>query len=227
MVEWIRARAPAFAETLPDDADALAEHDARLVARARADRQAFAPLYARYLDPVYRYCFRRLGSRESAEDATSQVFFNALNWLDSYRNERSFGAWLFAIARNVVADVHRRRRPTEPLEAAPQPVDPDPLPEEAALVAEASRSVRTLLTQLPADQRSVVELRLAGLTGPEIARALDRSLGSVKMLQLRAVSRLRTLVRPEPPGLDACHVGSSQEPDSAGRDAEPRNPGRS
>jgi hypothetical protein len=58
--------APAGSRT----ADASAAPDeAALVARAQADRHAFAPLYARYLDPVYRYCYRRLGSKEAAEDA--------------------------------------------------------------------------------------------------------------------------------------------------------------
>ena len=48
--------------------------DAADVARARDDRQAFAPLYVRYFDRVYGYCYRRLGSAEDAADATSLVF---------------------------------------------------------------------------------------------------------------------------------------------------------
>ncbi len=52
--------------------------DADLVAQAQLDRQAFAPLYARYADPVYRYCYRRLGHPEVAADATSQTFARAL-----------------------------------------------------------------------------------------------------------------------------------------------------
>ena len=41
------------------------------------------------------------------------------------------------------------------------------------------------------DQREVIELRLAGLTGREIAEAMERSVDAVKMLQLRAMKRLR------------------------------------
>jgi DNA-directed RNA polymerase specialized sigma24 family protein len=59
--------------------------------------------------------------------------------------------------------------------------------------------VRALLAQLPPDQRQILELRLAGLTGPEIAAALGRSLGAVKIAQVRAFARLRATLDPAGP----------------------------
>ena len=56
-----------------------------LIAAAQRDRRAFAPLYARYARPIYRFCYRRLGSHEAAEDATSQTFVKALAALDRYQ----------------------------------------------------------------------------------------------------------------------------------------------
>jgi RNA polymerase sigma-70 factor (ECF subfamily) len=166
------------------------EIDRAIVARARHDPRAFAPLYDRYLDPIYRYCYRRLGNREAAEDATSAIFARALAALPSYR-DGSFRAWLFVIAHNIVIDTHRRRRPEQPLADAYEPVDREPTPEEAALASDARQSLWVLLEVLPADQRRVLELRLAGLTGAEIAQVLNRSVAAVKMLQLRAMTRLR------------------------------------
>ena len=52
--------------------------------------------------------------------------------------------------------------------------------------------IHELLAQLLSDQRQVMELRLAGLTGPEIAAAVGRSLGSVKIPQVRAFAHMRT-----------------------------------
>ncbi len=161
--------------------------DADLVAAARANPAAFAPLYARYLQPVYRYCYLRLGERGAAEDATSEVFLKALAALPHYR-DHSFSGWLFTIAHNVVTDALRRRRPGASLDAAVEPADIEPTPEEAALTAEGQRA---LLALLPEDQRAVVALRLAGLSGTEIAHALGRSVGAVKSLQFRAMTRLR------------------------------------
>ena len=59
--------------------------EADLVARAQQDRQEFAHLYQDYLPQVYRYCYRGLGSQEAAEDATSQIFTQALAALPRYQ----------------------------------------------------------------------------------------------------------------------------------------------
>jgi len=167
--------------------------DADLVIHAQVDRQVFALLYRRYVDPVHQYCYRRLGSREAAEDATSLVFTKAFASLPSYR-AGSFRSWLFAIAYHVITDDLRARRAVSELDAAAELWDHEPTPEEVVLAAEATSSVVRLLAELPAAQRSVVELRLAGLTGREVAAVLDCSLASVKIAQVRAYTRLRALL---------------------------------
>jgi RNA polymerase sigma-70 factor (ECF subfamily) len=174
-------------------AHAPCEEDVCLVEAAKADPSAFAPLYARYVDPVYRYSFRRLGHPEAAADATSQIFAKALAALPSYRNDaRSFRSWLFAIAHNVLIDEGRAHRVTATLEAAAGVPAPAPSLEEQFLTTEVGCTIRELLAQLSPDQRQVMELRLAGLTGPEIAVAVGRSLGAVKIAQVRAFARLRS-----------------------------------
>src|SRR4051812_19120133 len=171
------------------------EEDARLVALAKSDPRAFAPLYTRYFDPVYRYCYRRLGHPEAAADAAAQVFAKALAALPGYREEApSFRSWLFAIAHNVITDDLRARRPIAPMTAAAYVAATEPSPEETVLSNEVGCLVRVHLAQLPPDQRQILELRLAGLTGPEIARTLGRSLGAVKIAQVRAFTRLRTML---------------------------------
>lgn len=193
--EWVGAKklpAPGV-----DREDPAAE--ALLVASARRDPAAFAPLYRLYFDPVYRYCLRSLGDREAAADATQDVFARALTALP-HTEIGAFRPWLFAIAHNALTDRQRQsaRRPVlAPLDDAEERADPAPTPEEAALSAEARRSVHRLLVQLTDDQRAVVELRLADLTGPEVAGILGRSVGSVKVAQHRAFRRLRDLIAAE------------------------------
>ena len=174
---------------------ALSDADAELVAAARVDRAAFAPLYQQYVDPVFRYCLRRLGSRESAEDATSQVFTKVLAGLPGYRAERSsFRSWLFAVSHNVLVDFERARRPQQELDGADLIADPDPGPEDAALATESRREVQLLLASVPPDQRRVLELRLAGLTTAEIAQALGMTPNAVRVSQFRAMTRLRLVM---------------------------------
>jgi RNA polymerase sigma-70 factor (ECF subfamily) len=181
---------PEPAETVPAD---TGDDEATLVARARLDPAAFGPLYARYLGPVYRYCYARLGSREAVEDASSLVFMRALAALPRFQ-DGNFRAWLFTIVHNVVANSVRSARPRGSLAEAVDVADQAPTPEEAALAAEEGRTIRDLLAQLPPDQRRVVELRLAGLDGVEIGAVLGRSRGAVDAAQHRAVTRLRLLL---------------------------------
>ena len=179
----------------PRSADEAADERV-LIAAAQFDPRAFAPLYRTYFDPVYRYCLRCLGDPEDAAEATQEVFARALRALPRYR-DRAFRPWLFTIAHNVIADARRRRgsRPADvALSAASERADSAPGPEEAALSEETRRSVHRYLAQLPPDQRAVVELRLADLTGKEVAAVLARSLGSVKIAQHRAFARLRVLM---------------------------------
>jgi RNA polymerase sigma-70 factor (ECF subfamily) len=186
---------------LPPDARPI-DTDAALVAAARRDRAAFAPLYLRYVDPVFRYCLRRLGSWEAAEDATAQVFTKALAALPGYRESgSSFRSWLFAIAHNVLVDAGRSARPHDMLDESLPLTDPGTGPEEAALAAEGQREVQLLLAIVPPDQRRVLELRLAGLTTAEIAQALGLSPGAVRASQYRAAKRLRLVMGLAPHGM--------------------------
>jgi RNA polymerase sigma-70 factor (ECF subfamily) len=175
-----------------DPPPAADEPDALLVARARLDREAFAPLYLRYVEEIGRFCYVRLHDSEAARDATQQVFAQALAALPRYHESGQFRAWLYTIARNVLANTVRDRRPTVALETAAETTDPRATPEEAAAAAFDRAALAAAIARLPEDQRFAVELRLAGLTGPEVAAAMGRSHDAVKKLQLRALEKLRT-----------------------------------
>jgi RNA polymerase sigma factor (sigma-70 family) len=189
---------------MTDDPPRPTVTDDLLVAHAQRDPAAFAPLYETYFDAVYRYCYHRLGSWEAAEDATSQVFTNALTALPRYRGRHpgSFRAWLFTIAHNVVCNLRRvdQQRRLRPLADAATVHDAAPSPESSAETAETARAVRTVLMELSPEQRQVVELRLAGLTEAEIARVLGRKPGAIRMTQYRAALRIRALLGPNREG---------------------------
>lgn len=174
-------------------------HDDRAqVELAKRDPQDFAPLYALYFDAVYRYAYRRLREPELAADATSQVFLKALAALPSYRGG-SFRGWLFAIARNVVIDSVRQAKPLCDLPDAWDLPDHQPTPEQHAILKDERQQLWELLDRLTPEQREVVELRLAGLTGQEIADQIGRKLAATKSLQWRAFTRLKYLLSLDDP----------------------------
>ena len=161
-----------------------------IMVRAQRDLTAFAPLYERYYRPVFGYCHRRLAHREAAADATSQTFARALAGIDGFRSG-SVPAWLFTIARHVVIDAVRVRRFHLDIDAAIDVPDGGPLPEDDAIARDQQRALFAAVRTLTPDQRHVVELRLAGLTSPEIAAVLGTTPGAVKASQHRAYARLR------------------------------------
>jgi RNA polymerase sigma-70 factor (ECF subfamily) len=170
-----------------------------MVLAAQRDPHEFAALFTRYWDVVLRYCRLRLLDRQEAEDAASQVFVDAYAGLHRFADrgaEGSFRAWLLTIAHHEVVNRHRyrARHPASPLAAADDVRDQNPSPEHAAIAAGDMAQVVTLLGQLPARSRGVVELRLAGLTDREIAAVLGISGEAVRQAQSRAVSRLRGLM---------------------------------
>jgi RNA polymerase sigma-70 factor (ECF subfamily) len=178
----------------PAEMPGVEPDDGALIAAARADPRAFTPLYERYVDRVYRYCYLQLGNHAAAEDATSEVFLKALAGLGGFRGG-NVAAWILRIARNAVIDTYRRRRPSASIDAVSELADPAPTPEGAALAGAEQQALREALAALPDDQRAAVALQLAGWSGEQIAAALDRSPAAVYMLRTRALARMAKSLR--------------------------------
>ncbi len=188
---WMAGDNPADRDLI--NGTSLAPSDeARLVEAARWDTEAFASLYRRYATPVYRYLYQRVGNAAEAEDLTSQVFTEALEGLSRYRNQGSFAAWLFTIARRKAIDHYRRKRPQVAFDETRDVADPqDELLENAARRENLER-VAGLVERL--DQKDVELLRLrfaANLSYKEIGALLKKSEAAVKMAVGRVLHRLQ------------------------------------
>ncbi|MBA3451358.1 MAG: sigma-70 family RNA polymerase sigma factor [Chloroflexia bacterium] len=190
---------------VPLDGSQRVDDEADLVARAQRDRQEFALLYRQYLPHIYRYCYRHLGRQEAAEDATSQIFAQALAALPRYQGG-SFRAWLFTIAHHAVIDEMRRTHPASSLDDAASMADGAPSLEDVVIRAEAGRAIAAVMSQLPPAQQQVLELRLAGLTAVEIAAVMNRSHGTIRNLQHRTLVRLRDLLAVRAADGEVTHV---------------------
>jgi RNA polymerase sigma-70 factor (ECF subfamily) len=180
----------------PEADAASALDDATLVAAAQVDPAAFAPLWERYYDPVYRYCRFRLPTTEDAEDAVNDAFAHALAALGRFQDrEGSFRSWLFAIVHNEIAAHYRRAglRRFLPFPELFGHADPGPSPEEQAELGEAWGQALRLLARFPDDQRRVLELRWAGLSGKEIAVVLGKRHDAVRKIESRAEEKLRQM----------------------------------
>ena len=177
------------------------ERVAALVSLAQGgDNEAFAQLYDRYVDTIYRYLHYRVGTHALAEDLTSETFLRALRRLDTFTWQgRDFGAWLATIARNLVIDHRKSSRfrlemPTADILDADR-ADDDGDVEKATLRRLEDAELLDALRQIKPEQQECVVLRfLEGFSVAETARILGRSEGAVKQLQLRALRSLAKLL---------------------------------
>lgn len=160
-----------------------------LIEAARKDPARFGDIYERYFDRVYAYVARRVGNRDTAEDLTADVFHRALANIGKYESRGvPFGAWLYRIAANAIADKwkHTAKESGNP---APEEIDLSKSDCDATEHrAQLFQSVRTL----PSDQRRVIQMRFAEEKSiRDIAQSLQKSEGAIKQLQFRALQNLR------------------------------------
>lgn len=174
-------------------------HEATLVEHAVAgDADAFGELYLLHLDAIYRYTYYRVGNANDAEDLTEQVFLNAWEALPHYKRRGiPFSSWLYRIAHNVVADYHRRQRPTVSM-PSPEKADwenEQPTSLERVIEAEEASALATAIAQLPEEQQQVIVLRfIEGLKHAEVARIIGKSEGACRVIQYRTLAALNQLL---------------------------------
>ena len=170
--------------------DAESEKDELLlIEAARRDPARFGDLYERYFDRVYAYIARRVGNRDAAQDLTADVFHRALANIGKYESRGvPFGAWLFRIAANAIADrwKHAAKESGNP---APEEIDAGKLDLEAV---EHRAQLFQAVRKLTAEQRRVIQLRFAEEKSiRDIAQEMRKTEGAVKLLQFRAIQNLR------------------------------------
>jgi RNA polymerase sigma-70 factor (ECF subfamily) len=93
------------------------------------DDTAFATLVRTHERPVFRHCYRMLGSGMDAEDAVQDALERAWRRLASYDGSGPFGAWLHRIATNVCLDMLRARRTRQSPAGLGPPAAPGSMPE--------------------------------------------------------------------------------------------------
>jgi RNA polymerase sigma-70 factor (ECF subfamily) len=184
--------------------------------RRKPEAERFERCFERNYADVARYCARRAGSPEDAEDAATEVFATAWRRLGSVPEEPDDRLWLFGVARRVLANAERsgRRRSRLALRLqgfpAPAPVPPPSGGGEAAELARA-------LAGLSAADREL--LLLSGweeLTPAQIGRVLDRPAPVVSRRLHRARRRFAAALEvagSDNPGPGSLRVADLMEPE--------------
>jgi len=181
---------------------------AQVIRQARLhDEEALVALYQRALPVIYRYVLARLGRPDLVEDVVSEVFLAMMESIDDLRTEQEAGfyAWLIHIAQGKISRTlrhltrsERRHLPlpgthTTGTSSTMEPMATDLGSNPVALHEwrETLEEVGLALESLSAEQQVIVIGRfLAGLTIEDLAQALGKQPGAVRVLQFRALRAL-------------------------------------
>jgi len=171
-------------------------NDGRLVAEARNDPAAFARLYRRHYDTVFRYCVHRLFERQAAEDVTSAVFLKVVENLGLFKGtKQQFRNWLYKIATNTVnSHLRQAARRKRLLKVAGEQVSHRATDCRGAIDASAERLavLKEAMLALRPRYQTIITLRFfEDLKLTEIAEVLGSSPGTVRSQLARVLAKLR------------------------------------
>ncbi len=160
--------------------------------RVSDDDQAFTALYQQLADRVTRYIAVRVATTQIAEDLAAQTFLKVLEAMRKGKGGRNMHAWVFGIARHMVANHYRGLRRIVPLEAAYDVAADGPTLGEIADEGLKLERVAAALQAITPDRAEALALRIyGGLSTVEVAEILGKSPQAVKMLVYRAVQDLQ------------------------------------
>jgi RNA polymerase sigma-70 factor (ECF subfamily) len=167
----------------------------------RRDPELLDRLIEQYQHRLYRYLLFLTGDRALAEDLFQETWVRVLERGHQYNSKSKFESWLFAIARNLVIDVSRRKK----IRSLDELADPDsdhpyePPDDRSAsalqllVTRENEQAVQLSLLMIPAYYREVLLLRFHEELGlEEIATVLSTPLSTVKSRLYRGLTALKS-----------------------------------
>jgi RNA polymerase sigma-70 factor, ECF subfamily len=173
-------------------------HTNREAARDRELEDAwFVDFYDENFDSVYRYAGMLVRNTQLAEDVVSDAFLRAWEARHTCRNRKAALSWILSITRNCAIDALRaQKKGTVELSAIPEPEDPGTdLSATEEVSAELRMRLEEAIRELPAEQQQVLFMRFyEKRSHDEVAQQLGKNASAVRVIQYRALGRLRKLM---------------------------------
>ncbi len=193
------------------DREPARESDAEVITRSWDDPHAFAEIFDRHHEDIYRFAWTRAGA-DRADDLAAEVFRIAFEKRHDYDPDyRSAKPWLFGIASRLAKQTHRdtakrddaRTRMTG-RDRQPSTADPAQHMDERPGTSPAGRAVQRLPER---DREPLLLFAWGDLTYEEVARTLDIPVGTVRSRIHRARQQLREHLAETAPETTARRTG--------------------
>ena len=166
--------------------------------------EALAQLFDLYFEKLRRYVYYKTGNLEKAEDLAAEALTKGIEGIGNFKDRGgTIGAWLFGIARNLLARERETAGKAQLVELEDElPVEEEEQPERLVLVKLSNEELYDALSRLPDEQREVVLLRfMEGYDAKTVGEIMGRKPGAVRALQFRAIQALKEMF--DPGGVEA------------------------
>jgi len=169
------------------------------------DLEAFERLIMAYEKKIFNIAYRMTGNSEDAADIAQEVCIKIYKSIGNFKENSSFGTWVYRITSNVCIDEIRKRKNStvslnvkneddEEFERAIE--NKDRLPDEIVEGREALNAIKKCILELTPEQRMVIILRdVRGHSYEEISSMLNINIGTLKSRLNRARSLLKDKLR--------------------------------
>lgn len=171
----------------------------------KGDQSAIETLINRHRSKVYTYILLTIKNQPLAEDLFQETFIKVIQSLRAgkYRDNGRFLSWVIRIAHNLIIDHFRKEKQMNSVSNDDSEVDlfnskklSDDNIEELIVNNQIKTEIRTLINELPDDQKEVVLLRHYGeLSFKEIADQTDVSINTALGRMRYALINLRKLIK--------------------------------
>ncbi|MCA9385720.1 RNA polymerase sigma factor [Candidatus Dojkabacteria bacterium] len=159
-----------------------------ITAAQNGDTVAMEKLYSATFNSLFKYIRFKVPSAEIAEDIVSEAYTRAFEKINSFKKRSSFKTFVYAIAKNLLIDFYRERKPL-PLEEQIVAIADD---KSRGLSREQSELLAKSLKEMSALEREIVELRyMYGFSVRETAQAVGKSISNVKVISHRVIKNSR------------------------------------
>jgi RNA polymerase sigma-70 factor (ECF subfamily) len=158
-------------------------------------KKEFSSLYDDNVEKIYRFSFLKVGSKEVAEEITSETFLKAWKFFKKQGTERinNTQAFLYKVAKNLIIDHYRKAGKTKTYS-----IDDFELPDsenihENAEIKSDFDNARTVLASMSDDYQQVIICRhIEGMSIPEISKIMHKSEGATRAILHRALTELKS-----------------------------------
>lgn len=160
--------------------------------------EAFGLLYDHYFEQIYRFIYLKVSHKEDAEDLVHQVFLQALKKIKDYEDIGfPFSSWLYKIARNEVVDFYRSKKTNTALEELENVLSSDDINIKDKLDLKIQiEKVKEAIKKIKPEYQDVIIMRfIEDLSIKEVAEILDKTEGSIKLIQHRAINSLKKILK--------------------------------